>query len=63
MIPLFIVADEVFPIPLLFIGYDFRKLVNLKFLILRRVRIVESPLLKRDVSTDKVHKPTILFIE
>ena len=56
VITLFIVADEILPIPFLLIGYDFWELINLKLLVLWRVRIIESPLLKRNVSTDKVKK-------
>ena len=55
MITFLIVGDEVFPVPLLFIGNDFRKLINFKFLIFRRMGIIESPLLERNVSADKVN--------
>ena len=44
------------------LGYDFRELINLKFLILWRVRIIKNPLLKRDVSTNKVKKLRNNFI-
>jgi len=30
-----------------------RKLIHFEFLILRRMRIIESPLLKRDIFADK----------
>ena len=56
------VACEVFPVPVLLIGYDFGKFINLKLLVLWRMGIIESPLLKRDISTDKVNKPANLFM-
>ena len=62
VITLFIVADKILPIPFLLVGYDFRELINLKFLILWRVRIIKNPLLKRDVSTNKVKKLRNNFI-
>ena len=37
VITLFIVADKILPIPFLFIGYDFGKLINLELLVLWRV--------------------------
>lgn len=53
-IALFIISDEVFPVPVLLIGYDFGEFINLEFLILWRMGIIKRPLLKWDVSTDKV---------
>lgn len=35
-------------------GLDDRKLINLKFLIFRRMETVESPLFKRDISANKI---------
>ena len=54
MIPLFIVRNEIFPVPFLLVGYDLRKLIDLELLVFWRVRIVESPLFERDISTDKI---------
>ena len=42
--------------------YD-RKLVNLKFLVLWRVRIIKSPLFERNISADKVNKPAVLLVK
>ena len=51
-------------LPILFVeGFDDRKLVNLEFLILWRVGIVESLLLERDISADKVNKPAVLLVK
>ena len=55
MIALLVIKDEIFPVPVLLIGYDFGKLINLELLILWRVGIIKGPLLERDVSTDKVN--------
>ena len=50
-----IIGDEIYPIPFLFIENNFWKLINLEFLVLWRVGIIKSPLLERDVSTDKMN--------
>ena len=62
MITPLVIRDEILPVPFLLAGYDFRKFINLEFLVLRRMGIIKSPLLKRDVSTDKVNKPADLFM-
>ena len=62
MITPLVIRDEILPVPILFVGYDFRKLVNLEFLILWRIGIIKSPLLEGNVSTDKVNKPANLFM-
>ena len=54
VIALLVIRDEILPVPVLLIGYDFRKLINLELLVLRRMGIIKSPLLERDVSTDKI---------
>ena len=52
VLPLIIFEKE---LPILFDeGFDDRKLINLEFLILWRVGIIESPLLERDISADKI---------
>ena len=62
VVALLVVRDKVFPVPVLLIGYDFGEFINLKLLVLWRMGIIESPLLKRDISTDKVNKPANLFM-
>ena len=62
VVALLVVRDKVFPVPVLLIGYDVGKFINLKLLVLWRMGIIESPLLKRDISTDKVNKPANLFM-
>ena len=44
-------------------GFDDRKLIDLKFLILWGMGIIKAPLLKRDISADKVNQPTVLLIK
>ena len=62
VVALLVVRDKVFPVPVLLIGYDFWKFVHFELLIFWRMGIIESPLLKRDISTDKVNKPANLFM-
>ena len=62
VIALMVIRDEILPVPVLLIGYDFREFINLEFLVLGRMGIIKSPLLERDVSTDKVNKPADLFM-
>ena len=62
VITLFVVRNEILPVPFLLIENDFWKLINLELLVLRRMGIIKSPLLERDVSTDKVNKPADLFM-
>ena len=62
VITLFVIGNDIFPIPLLLIGYDFWEFINLELLVLRRMGIIKSPLLERDISTDKVNKPADLFM-
>ena len=40
-----------------------RELVNLKLLVLWRVRIIESPLFQRYISANKVNKPAVLLVK
>ena len=54
VIALFVVGNEVSPFLILFEGYDFGKFINFKLLIFWRMGIIKSPLLKRNVSADKV---------
>ena len=62
VIALLVIRDEILPVPVLLIGYDFRKLINLELLVLRRMGIIKSPLFERNISTDKVNKPADLFM-
>ena len=62
MVLVFKVRDEETPVPFMMDDLDFWKLVHSKFLIFWRMGIIESPLLKRDISTDKVNKPANLFM-
>lgn len=52
-IALFEVRNKVIPFPVLFIGDDTWKFINLKFLVCRRFGIIMSPLFKWDIFTDK----------
>ena len=54
IIVLFVAGNEVRPFPVLFEGYDFRKLINFELLVFRRMGIIKSPLFKRNVSADKM---------
>ena len=54
-VPFFEVRDEVFVIPVLPKVSDQRELVDLEFLVLWRMGIIKSPLLERDISTDKLN--------
>ena len=56
------ISHEIPVIPWLNIQ-DQRELINLKFLIFGRMRILISPLFKRNISTDKVDQPAVLLIE
>ena len=50
----FVVRDEIFIGPVLSEIGNERKFINLEFLILWRVGIIESPLLERDISANKL---------
>lgn len=52
-IAFFVVRDKVFVSPVLSVIRDQRELINLEFLLFGRMRIIKSPLLERNVSTDK----------
>lgn len=57
----FEVRNVVFVIPFFVIDY-FWELINLEFLIFGRMGIIEDPLLKGDISADKIKKPADLFM-
>ena len=50
----FVVRNKIIPLPVLFVGYDSREFINLEFLVLWRVGIIESPLLEWNISTDEI---------
>ena len=54
---------EILPIPVLVMVDDLWQLVHLELLILGGMGIVEGPLLKRDISADKVDQPAVLLIK
>ena len=56
------VRNQETPVPLMLDDLDFWKFVHFELLIFWRMGIIESPLLKRDISTDKVNKPANLFM-
>lgn len=53
-IAFFVVRDKIFVSPVLPVVRDQRKLINLELLVFWRMGIIKSPLLERDVSTDKI---------
>lgn len=57
----FDIRNVIFVIPWLIVE-NLRKFINLKFLVLRGMRIIESPLFKGNISADKVKKPADLFL-
>ena len=60
ILPVIVLKKE---LPVLFNkGFDDRKLINLKFLIYGRMRIIESPLFQGDISANKVNKPADLLM-
>jgi hypothetical protein len=62
VVTLLVVRNKIFPIPILFIRDDFWKLIYFEFLILWRMGIIKSPLFERNISANKVNKPTNLFM-
>ena len=54
-------GDVVFVIPFFVIDY-FWELINLEFLIFGRMGVIEDPLLKGNISADKIKKPADLFM-
>ena len=61
ILPLVVFKKE---LPVLFDkGFDDRKFINLEFLILWGMGIVKSPLFQRNISANKVKKPTVLLVK
>lgn len=59
--PLVVFEEE---LPVLFDkGFDNGECIRLKLLVFRRVGVIKSPLLKRDISADEVNQPAILLIK
>jgi len=56
------VRNKIIPLLGLFVGYDSRAFINLEFLALWRVGIIENPLLEWNISTDKIKKLANYFI-
>ena len=48
------VRNQILVSPVLTVGLDLRKFINLELLILGRMGIIKSPLLERNVSADKI---------
>lgn len=63
MVPVFKVREEETPVPFMMDDLDFWKLVHSKFLIVWRMGIIESPLLERNISADKVYQPAVLLVK
>ena len=61
-IAFFVVRDEILISPVLAEVSDQRKLINLELLVFGGMGIIKSPLLKGNVSADKVEKPADLFM-
>ena len=57
------VRNQETPVPLMLDDLDFWKFVHFELLIFWRMGIVESPLLARDISADKVYQPAVLLVK
>ena len=53
-IAFFVIRNEVIPLPVLLVGNDTGKHINLEFLILWGMGIIKSPLFERDIFTYKI---------
>ena len=62
-IALLVVRDEFFISPVLAEVGDQRQFINLELLVLWGMRIIKSPLLKRDISANEVDQPAVLAIK
>ena len=63
IVPMFKVRNEEAPVPFLLDNLDLWKFIDLELLILWRMGIIESPLLERDISADKVYQPAVLLVK
>ena len=62
-VALFVVRNEIFERPILAEVRNQGKFINLEFLILWGMGIIESPLFKWDISANKVNKPAVLLVK
>ena len=62
-VPAIKVRDQETPVPLMLDDLDFWKFVHFELLIFWRMGIIESPLLERDISADKVYQPAVLLVK
>ena len=61
-----VVVEEILPLPVLWSGTDVAKdgrLIHPILLVFGGMRIIESPLLERDISADKRDQPAVLLVE
>ena len=58
----FKVRDQFFISPVLAEVSDQREFINFELLVFGGMGIVKSPLLERDISTDKVYQPAVLLV-
>ena len=63
IVSVFKVRDEETPVPFMLDDLDIWKLIHFKFLIFWGMGIIESPLLERDISADKVYQPAVLLVK
>jgi uncharacterized protein YejL (UPF0352 family) len=56
-------VDQILVIPVLGIGLDHRKPVDLELLVLGRMGVIERPLPERDISADNADQAEILLIK
>ena len=61
-IPFFVVRDEFLISPVLTEVGDQREFINLELMVFGGMGVIESPLLKGDISADKVKKPADSFM-
>lgn len=57
------VRNQETPVPLMLDDLDFWKFVHFELLIFWRMGIIESPLLKGDISADEVDQPAVLLVK
>ena len=58
-----IVCIEILPVPVLMMVDNLWKLIHLELLVLGGMGIIKGPLLKWDISADKVDQPAVLLIK
>ena len=63
LVSVFKVRDQETPVPFLLDGLNFWEFVHFELLIFWRMGIIESPLLERDISADKVYQPAVLLVK